>query len=270
MLLAFGLAAAYVSVGFVSLPPNVEIGAMSAVALDARDNIYVLHRGPQPLLKLDQHGKFVKAWGEGLFKVAHGLRIDRAGNIWTTDNGNHLLRKFSPGGELLASIGEGMFKAPDDVVFASDGSLFVADSGNSRIAHVTADGKLLGSFGQKGKAEGEFATAHALAIDGKDRVYVADRGNRRVQVLSKDGKVAAVWTGFGEPFGLIVVKNELLVSDGDAHTISHLALSSGKMAAQWGDPKSLLLPHLMATDSKGRLYVAEVNGKRVQIFQRNK
>ena len=263
-------AATYASVGFVALPPNLEIGAMSAVAIDGQDNVYVLHRGPQPLLKFDKRGKFINAWGEGLFKVAHGLRVDRAGNVWTTDNGNHMLRKFSPNGQLLASMGEGILKAPDDVVFASDGSLFVADAGNGRIAHLTADGKLLGSFGRKGKAEGEFTTAHGLAIDKQDRIYVADRGNQRVQVFSTDGKAAGVWTGFGEPYCLLIVKDHLLISDGDAHRISHLALADGKMTAQWGDPQILKLPHIMASDSKGRLFVAEVNGKRVQIFKPNR
>ena len=31
-----------------------------------------------------------------------------------------------------------------------------------------------------------------------------------------DGKLLAVWTGFGNPFGLLVVGKELLVTDGDA------------------------------------------------------
>ena len=62
----------------------------------------------------------------------------------------------------------------------------------------------------------------------------------------------------------------LLVSDGDAHTISHLRLSDGKMAAQWGDAKTLQLPHLMAVAPDSRLFVAEVNGNRVQIFRRVK
>ena len=262
-------AALFVSTGFVQFPAHVEIGAMSAVVLDRQDNVYVLHRGPKPLLKFDSRGRFVKAWGEGLYKVAHGLRIDRDGNLWTTDNGNHLLRKFSPDGALLATIDQG-FKAPDDLVFASDGTFFVADSGNGRIAHCAADGKVLSSFGRKGKAEGEFALAHALAIDSRDRIYVADRGNHRVQVFTPDGHLAAVWKGFGNPFGLIVVGDQLLVSEGEQHKIIHLRLSDGSNAGEWGDPASLQLPHLMSLDSHGRLYVAEVNGKRVQIFSRKR
>ncbi len=38
------------------------------------------------------------------------------------------------------------------------------------------------------------------------------------------------------------------------------------MVKSWGGPDVLQLPHFMAIDSKGVLYVAEVNGKRVQKF----
>lgn len=266
----FLAASAFISIGFLALPPHVEIGAMSAVAIDRKDRIYVLHRGPQPILQFDKNGKYVRAFGEGLFKIPHGLRIDRAGHLWTTDNGNHLLRKFSDKGRLLLTIGETgelRFRAPDDLVFATTGDIYVADSGNSRIARISADGKLLGAWGKNGKGTSEFATPHALAIDSRDRVYVADRNNHRVQVFDARGNFLAAWTGFGNPFGVHVIGNELLVSDGDAHRMSHLSLDSGETLAQWGDASTLQLPHLMATDSKGRLYVAEVNGKRVQILR---
>ncbi len=68
--------------------------------------------------------------------------------------------------------------------------------------------------------------------------------------------------------GATIVDDELLVSDGDVHTISHLNLKSGKMTAQWGTPETLQLPHLMAYDEAGLLYVTEVNGQRVQILRK--
>jgi hypothetical protein len=42
----------------------------------------------------------------------------------------------------------------------------------------------------------------------------------------------------------------------------------GQIAAAWGDPQTLKLPHLMAADSQGLIFVAEVAGKRVQKFKR--
>lgn len=268
----------YVSSGFLTIPEQVKLGPMSAVEVDAKGNIYVLHRGEPGLVKFNKKGEYLKGWGNGMFKVAHGLRVDRAGNVWTTDNGNHVLRQFSPDGQLLKTLGEvGVagpdekhFRAPDDVVFASNGDLYVADSGNGRIVHLDSTGKYLGQFGKKGKGNGEFATAHGLAIDRQNRIYVADRGNNRVQVFSPEGTFVAEWKGFGNPFGLLVVNQELLVSEGDINKIFHFTLADGKIAKQWGDSELLKLPHLMSVDKKGNLYVAEVNGKRVQIFKKSK
>ncbi|MGI8978381.1 MAG: peptidyl-alpha-hydroxyglycine alpha-amidating lyase family protein [Pirellulaceae bacterium] len=266
----------FVSRGFVKFPAEIEVGAVSAVAVDKEDNVYVLQRGKEPLLMFDNEGKFIRAWGEGLFKVPHGLRVDQERHIWTTDNGNHVLRKFDREGKLLATLGtEGKpgsdvsaFRAPDDLVFDSLGNLYVADSGNSRIVKLTADGEFLMQWGSKGQKSGQFATAHSLAIDAKDCLYVGDRGNKRIQLFDTQGKHLADWDGFGNPFGLVIVGDELLASEGDIHKIFHLDLKDGRITACWGTPDTLQLPHLMALDSRGTLYVAEVNGKRVQKFGR--
>ena len=96
---------------------------------------------------------------------------------------------------------------------------------------------------------------------------MGDRGNKRVQVFDSEGKHLADWTGGGNPFGLVVVGEELLASEGDIHKIFHFD-QGGRVTASWGNPQLLQLPHLMAVDSHGVLYVAEVNGKRVQKFRR--
>jgi hypothetical protein len=123
-------------------------------------------------------------------------------------------------------------------------------------------------WGSKGQKSGQFATAHSLDIDAEDRLYVGDRGNKRIQLFDTQGKHLATWDGFGNPFGLVVVGDELLASEGDIHKIIHLSLKDGRITASWGTPDTLQLPHLMALDSHGTLYVAEVNGKRVQKFGR--
>jgi DNA-binding beta-propeller fold protein YncE len=170
--------------------------------------------------------------------------------------------KGVPGGD------EKHFRAPDDLVFASNGDIYVADSGNGRIVHLNKSGQFVSQFGKKGKEKGQFATAHGLGIDSKDRIYVADRGNNRVQVFANSGEFLSVWDGFGNPFGLLVTGKQLLVSEGDVNKIFHFDLASGQIVNSWGDSQTLQLPHLMSTDRKGNLYVAEVNGKRVQIFRR--
>ena len=274
--LAIASADPYRSEGFVKIPDNVELDAVSAVAVGPAGQLYVLHRGEPPVLAYDAAGKFSHGWGGGLFGVAHGLRVDAEGNVWATDNNLHVLWKFSPEGEVLATYGESgvggddetHFRSPDDIAFASNGDIYVADAGKGRIVHLAADGSFKAQWGEKGSAEGEFAAAHGIGIDADDRIYVADRGNNRVQVFSKDGTFVAAWSDFGNPFGVQVVGDELIVTDGDAHTISHLSLKEGRITHQWGGPDALRLPHLMDHDGSGRLFVTEVNGQRVQIFSR--
>ncbi len=266
----------YQSAGFVELPAGIALDAVSAVAVDRDDQVYVLQRGEPQILVFDNRGNYLRGFGQGLFKVPHGLRFDHDGHLWTTDNGNHVLRKFSRDGKLLQTVGaegkpgsgEDGFRAPDDLVFDSQGNFYVADSGNGRIVKLSPAGKFIREWGKKGKADGQFATAHGLAIDGQDRIYVCDRGNKRVQVFDSEGKHLASWSGFGNPFGALAVGDELLVTEGDIHKIFHLKLDSGEIATSWGNADTLKLPHLMAVDSQGMLYVAEVNGKRVQKFVR--
>lgn len=277
----------WVSAGFLEFPSSVRLAAVSAVAIDAADRVYVLQRGEPPVVAFSSEGVYERGWGQELFKVPHGLRIDPQGHLWTTDNGNHVLRKFDRQGNLLATLGvvgkpaggaDG-FRAPDDLVFDSTGAMYVADSGNSRIAKFDPEARFVKQWGAKGKEPGQFATAHGLAIDQRDHLYVADRGNKRIQVFDRDGRHLADWTGFGNPFGLLVVGGELLASEGDAKKIFQFAIptsgadesafaSPGAIVASWGDPQQLLLPHFMAVNSKGVLFVAEVDGKRVQMFKR--
>jgi DNA-binding beta-propeller fold protein YncE len=276
-LVAVSLQAAdpYVSEGFVEIPPAIQVGAMSAVEVDNQGRVYVLHRGEPPVLVFRKDGSLSHAFGDGMFRTAHGLRIGPDGDVWTTDNAGHSVMRFSPEGNLkerwgvTATPGDGeqRYRSPDDLVFATNGDVYIADAGNGRIVRRAANGDFKQQWGSKGKGEGQFAAAHGIAIDRQNRIYVADRGNNRIQVFSPDGKFLAAWTGFGNPFGALVVGDELLVSDGDAHTISHLSLKDGKMVAQWGNPETLKLPHLMAVGPDGRLYVAEVAGNRVQIFR---
>ena len=269
------IAAEIESVGFLPLPDDIKLGPMSAVAIDAADRIFVLHRGEPPILCFNSDLTYVRGFGTGLFKVPHGLRFDAQGHLWTTDNGNHVLRKFSPDGELLTTLGtEGQpqtgdqgFRSPDDVVFDSAGNLYVADAGNGRVVKLDPQGKFLLAWGKKGKGPSEFATAHSLGIDAQDRIYVGDRGNQRVQVFSSNGEHLADWQGLGNPFGLTFWGDELIAAEGDKHVLGRFD-RDGKLLGTWGSPETLKLPHLMATNSRGILFVAEVNRPRVQLLRR--
>lgn len=264
--------------GWPRLPAGVQLGPVSAVATDATDRVYVFHRGPKPVLVFDRDGTFLRSWGDDHFKTPHGLRIDAGGNVWATDIGHHQVMKFDPAGKLLLAAGRkgepgdgpDRFDRPTDVAVAPGGEFYVSDGyGNSRVLKFSRDGKLLTQWGKRGTGPGEFDLPHAICRDARGRVYVGDRENCRIQVFDADGKHLATWTEGGSPYGLFLAGDRLFVADGLANWVTVLD-AAGKRLGRWGGtgtgPGRFRLPHMLCVDSRGAVYVAEVNGKRVQKF----
>jgi len=267
--------------GWPTLPKDIVLGPVSAVATDAKDNVYVAHRGPKPVLVFDRDGKFLRGWGHDSIKTPHGLRIDREGNLWMTDVGNHLVLKFDPEGKLLLSLGvkgkagsdEKHFDRPTDVAVTNDGTFYVTDGyGNSRMMVFAKDGTLLRQWGTKGTGDGQFHLPHSIVRDDQGRVYVGDRENDRVQVFDAEGKFLAVWKESGAPYGLFRHGDRTLVADGRAGWVRVLD-ADGKAIGRFGEKGTAAgqfrMPHMLCVDSTGSVYVAEVTGQRIQKFVPN-
>jgi DNA-binding beta-propeller fold protein YncE len=267
--------------GWPQVPAGSKFGPVSAVAADAAGNLHVLHRAEPPLLVFEPSGKFVKAWGAGTMKTPHGLRIDHEGNIWATDIGLHVVLKFDPTGKLVLTLGtrgvpgnrSDQFNQPTDTAVNPAGEVYVSDGyGNSRVVKFNREGKYVQEWGKRGKGEGEFHLPHAICLDSKGRVYVGDRENNRIQVFDADGRFLAQWKDGGAPFGLFLAGDEkLFVADGRAGRVTILDLEGkalGRVGSKGTGPGQFELPHMLAVDKAGALYVAEVNGRRVQKFVR--
>ena len=56
------------------------IAAVSGVATDSSDRVFVLHRGKQPLLIFERDGTFIRSWGDDHLKLPHGLRSQQPGD----------------------------------------------------------------------------------------------------------------------------------------------------------------------------------------------
>lgn len=260
----------------VTLPDSITLGACSGVAVNSEGNIYLFHRGQQPIICLDASGRFIRSWGDDVIGSAHGLRIDRDDNVWVTDIGNHQVLKFSPVGKLLLSLGKAgtagdgvdEFNKPTDIAFGPDGEFYVTDGyGNNRVMKFTPNGGFLAQWGEAGGGPGQFNLPHTVVIDRQGRILVGDRENDRVQVFESSGKLIAVWPGFA-PYGLAYDgRGHLFVADGRANKVLQLD-DNGKVVNSWGQegtkPGEFQLPHMLAADAAGNLYVGEIKGERFQ------
>jgi DNA-binding beta-propeller fold protein YncE len=261
---------------FFQLPDSIKLGACSGVAVNSKGNVYLFHRGKQPIIRLDADGKFLSSWGDDLIGSAHGLRIDADDNVWVTDIGNHQVMKFSTTGKLLLTLGKAgsagdaidQFNKPTDIAFGPQGEIYVTDGyGNNRVMTFTANGGFLAQWGEAGDGPGQFNLPHAVVVDRTGRVIVGDRENNRVQVFEGNGKFVAAWPGFA-PYGLAFDgQGRLFVADGVANEVLQLD-DHGKIVRSWGqegtEPGQFRLPHMLASDSLGNLYVGEIKGERFQ------
>jgi len=280
-----GTAATYeLSLEVVSLPDGWNLGEVAALAIDAREHLYVFHRGPHPLLEFDADGRFVREIGAGLFADAHGLRVDPDGNLWAVDRGAHVVVRFDPDGRVTRVLGMrgraglGWFDRdydvhfldrPQDVGFDSRGNVYVADRGNEQIVKFDADGRFVRAWGEKGNRPGQFDFPHAVAVDDRDRVLVADRENRRVQVFDVDGRFLEEWAHVGYPYGLTIAPDgtpwltdarheRILHLDRDGTVLGRYGGVHGKAAGQLG------FVHGIAVTSSGAVLVGEVLNWRLQ------
>lgn len=265
--------------GFVRLPSGMELGQCSAVAVSSTGDIYLFHRGKRPIICLNAKGEYQRSWGDGLFGTAHGLRIDKADNVWVTDASRHRVYKFDSKGKALLTLGTGepglatdQFDRPTDIAWDSRGAIYIADGyGNSRVMKFTPAGRFVTTWGKRGAKPGEFHLPHSIVIDSKDRVIVGDRENDRIQIFDVSGRLLSVHNGYA-PYGLALDPDgQLFVADGRASKVLRLD-ETRKVAQSWGKlgtaPGEFKMPHMLTFDATGNLFVAEVNGMRLQKLKR--
>src|SRR5215467_6594669 len=93
---------------WAQFPPGVTTwSAATGVDVDSDDNVYIFHRNESmPIMAFDRNGKFLRGWGQGMFKTTHFLRVDPVGSVWVTDRGDMQAFKFNSEGRLLMTLGK--------------------------------------------------------------------------------------------------------------------------------------------------------------------
>ena len=205
---------------FLKLPPDMNFGEASGVAVNSKGDVAVYTRsnsagGPayaataSQILLFDKTGKFLREVGKGLYawSYAHAIRFDKDDNLWAIDKGSDMIVRFNPEGHVTLVFGRkkeasdeaepwtrvtpprppvnGQFRQPTDVAWDTEGNIYVSDGYiNSRVAKFTRDGDWVASLGEPGGGKlGNLNTPHTISYDAKGFIYVGDRGNRRIQVI---------------------------------------------------------------------------------------
>ena len=273
------------------LPDGWALRDVAAVAVDQKDQVYVFNRGEHPMMVFDRDGNFLRSWGEGVFRNAHGIHIGPDESLYCTDDGDHSVRKCTLDGKVLLTIGIPGKPAPymsgepfhrcTHTALSPRGDIYVSDGyGNARIHQYSPDGKLLKSWGQPGTGPGEFNLPHNLCCDPDGWLYVADRENHRVQVFDGSGNYETEWHNLHRPCGMVMeAKRQPLCYIGEIGPTLPINRNApnlgprisvvnheGKLLSRFGAahagferPDQFIAPHGMAVDSHGDIYVGEVS-----------
>jgi DNA-binding beta-propeller fold protein YncE len=245
--------------------PQIEHG----VWIDGKDNVWLAGSGAKDaqLLKFTHQGAFLQQFG-------------KPGMSGGNDDRNNL---GSPANLTI-----------DDATR----EIYIADGyGNRRVVVLDADTltfkRMWGGYGNKPEGTNpgpfnpdapptqQFRLPHNISISRDGFVYVADRPNNRIQVFRKDGTYVketfiakrTFLSGAASGFALSADPQQrfLYMIDGANHHVWILERESLKVVARFGQQGlfggSLNVPHAIAVDSKGNLYIGEnFDARRFQRF----
>ena len=162
-----------------------------AVRVDPQDNIWVVDKGSNMILRFTPEGHVDWVFGRKGeashlivppdYQTVMARLLDRAGvDVEVPENNN-------PRWPLPVHQ-DNSFNQPTDVAWDSNGNSYFSDGYiNSRVGKANARGEWVASWGSLGSGPGQFDTPHGIAVSPDDEIYVADRGNRRIQVFDPDG-----------------------------------------------------------------------------------
>jgi DNA-binding beta-propeller fold protein YncE len=186
------------------------------------------------------------------------------------------------------------FKSPDGEPFGlisrvaadAEDRIYVFQRRDPPVVVFDRNGKHVASWGT-----GDVTDPHGLKIIG-DVVYTTDRSDSVAKSFTLDGKVTLALgqrgqhsdTGkvenwlveraagpFNHPTEMIKHPNgDIYVTDGYRNARVHRFTADGKLVKSWGapgqGPGQFHLPHSIAYDDTGKLYVADRSNKRIQMF----
>ncbi|HEV3162930.1 MAG TPA: peptidyl-alpha-hydroxyglycine alpha-amidating lyase family protein [Isosphaeraceae bacterium] len=197
-----------------------------------------LFKPPYPRVNMSPSYRVDSTWPKkpDAFVWGHvpGIAVDDRDQVWVFTRSVPPVQVYSAAGEFVRSWGEDVIKKAHHIRFDHQGNVWLADIGLHTVMQFTPEGKLLKTLGTKGTAgtdSAHFDQPTDVAVTPEGEVFVSDGyGNNRVVHFDKNGQFVKAWGELGTA------------------------------------PGQFSLPHAIVLDSRGRLYVADRNNVRVQVF----
>jgi DNA-binding beta-propeller fold protein YncE len=192
----------------------------------------------------DQWAKPPAGWA---WTEAVAVATDDQDRVFVFNRGEPPVRIFARDGAFLGSWGEGLFVRPHGLFIGPDNAVYCTDDTDHTVRKFTPDGKLLLTLGARGRPSDTGATSldyRTILRAGPPFHYPTN------MALSPAG--------------------DIYVSDGYGNARIHKFAPAGRLLFSWGRPGSgpgeFQVPHGIAVDRQGIVYVADRENSRIQLF----
>ncbi len=167
------------------------------IAIDGRDNCYILDSKNLKIQCFDEEGNFKFEWGGfgsgyGNFLRPIKLAYDQSGfgSIWVIDAKDGKLHQFELNGDFIRTLiprdkDKNPLPEPANLFVDSQGFIFLTDSKLNKIFKYNNDLEFIQSWGEEGTGEGQFKGVCGIVVNEDDNVIVVDQDNCRVQIFRR-------------------------------------------------------------------------------------
>ena len=210
------------------------------------------------------------------------LAIDSTNDLFVLDQGNKMFHKFRLNGDRLFSFPTKPRKTPEkpwDIAVSPDGAVYISDWSRRRVyVYNGQNGKKIRSIRgcyKRGKKDEyvEFSRPAGIAFDLGGRLMIADRGERCVWCINTDGDELIKTIGdahLQNPYSIAVANDgKIAVTESESDCVSVFD-DDGALLHYFGgtgtEEGQLCRPHHVFIDPDMKIYVADTQNKRVQIF----
>ncbi len=220
----------------LSLSVGAQDKAMSGLSAESAQFRSLMHGSPSLPLRLTELPLSPPSPGWKI-EMASSVAVDRNGLIYVLQRGSDAdpVIVVNRDGHVVRSWGRGLYKIPHSIRIDDEGNIWTVDAGSSMV--------------------------HKFSVDGKHQLEI-----------NVGGLPASPKSPFCGTTDIAFADDRILISDGYANARIIEYSKAGKRLREWGSagdgPGQFRIPHAIAIDRQGIIYVADRENGRIQRFSK--
>jgi len=147
-----------------------------------RNNIFLISRGSNEIVKINLDGKVLKkiggfGWNDGQFDIPSSI-VSTAIDIYVADFNNHRIQRFDQNLNFISSLEKSesvYFEYPASIALSTKGDLYILDSKNKKVLKINGFSKLERTFGNYESGKIVLSEPRLIKLDQSQLIYILDK-----------------------------------------------------------------------------------------------